>query len=193
MEEMAMRMSVASKVFFLLLLVSLGSLTNSYARNDQKGGHGSGGGGHGSGGGGHGSGAPHVGGGQGSGPAHVGGGHEGNRAVAARGGAGRPSSGQWSGGGHPSVHVARTEPRRTSGAAAGPRQVAGVSVHRAQVGGAQAAAGGNRGAGAAQQHINRNRALAAEQFTPRNHAGTRSLTGTPNTSHGALAATSRGA
>src|ERR1700751_2982699 len=197
MEEMAMRMSIASKVFLLLLLLSLGSLTSSYARNDQKGGHGSGGGGHGSGAahvaGGHGSGAPHVGGGHGSSPAHVGGGHGGNRAVAARGGAGRPPSGQRSGGGHPSAHVARTEPRRTSGAAAGPRQIAGVPVHRAQLGHAQAAAGGNRGAGAAQQPINRNRALAAKQFTPRNHAWTRSLTGTPNTSIGALAATSRGA
>jgi hypothetical protein len=43
MREMAMRMSVTRKVLLLVLLLSLAGLTNSYARNDHKSGHGSGG------------------------------------------------------------------------------------------------------------------------------------------------------
>src|SRR5262245_44293342 len=124
---MYMKMSVVGRLSLLVLSLSFVSLTTSYARNDQKGGHSSGG--HSSGG--HGPGVDHHSGGQRGGP----------------GGAVQMAPAR-SFAAHSSSHVGRAEHSAGSGATPGRQTVSRDFTHRSQPERTQSAARGGQKAAA---------------------------------------------
>jgi hypothetical protein len=155
-----MKYSVIKKLLLLILSLSVSFSTNSYARNDQKGGHASsasrGGGGHG------------------------GGGRGGGGGAAIRGG------GHASGFAHPSGYGTRVEHFRSAGAAPHRQTVDRSSGYSARASGVRSVARGNAVAQQLQgTTANRDRAIAPSHLTPQHFAGIYEGRGARNSSQAA--------